>query len=243
MWLLHRPADECHSMMFSKTDHAYESLRRQILDGHFKPGDRLRLSQIAQSLDLSELPVREALRLLQRDGLVVIHLHRGAEVAKLSFQDAWDIEEVRLHLEAQACLSAAPLHDAASCARMRSVLIQMKESREQPIALARLNRNFHTELMSLAPNAFLRGHVQELWDRAWQLSSASFFTFMPRRMDRLPVEGAAIIDCIEARDWSRLESFLSERIADVTAGWREAMAAYEERTLPDQPPAKIVAGG
>ena len=39
-------------MMFSKTDHAYETLRRQILDGYFKPGDRLRLSHIAQSLDL-----------------------------------------------------------------------------------------------------------------------------------------------------------------------------------------------
>jgi DNA-binding GntR family transcriptional regulator len=230
-------------MMFSKTDHAYETLRRQILDGHFKPGDRLRLSHIAHSLDLSELPVREALRLLQRDGLVVIHLHRGAEVAKLSFQDAWDIEQVRLQLEAQACLSAAPLHDAASCGRMRSLLIQMKDAREMPVALARLNRNFHTELMSLAPNAFLRGHVQELWDRAWQLSSASFFTFMPRRMDRLPVEGAMIIDCIEARDWSRLESFLSERIADVTAAWREAMAAYEGRALADHPPAEVVAGG
>jgi hypothetical protein len=62
-------------------------------------------------------------------------------------------------------------------------------------------------------------------------------------MDRLPVEGALIIDCIEARDWSRLESFLSERIADVTAAWREAMAAYEGRALADHPPAEVVAGG
>ena len=126
---------------------------------------------------------------------------------------------------------------------MRSLLIQMKDAREMPVALARLNRNFHTELMSLTPNAFLRGHVQELWDRAWQLSSASFFTFMPRRMDRLPIEGAVIIECIEARDWNRLESFLSERIGDVTAAWREAMAAYEERALADHPRAEMVAGG
>src|SRR5579871_3599179 len=138
-------------MMFSKTDHAYEVLRRQILDGHFQPGDRLRLSHIAQSLDLSELPVREALRLLQRDGLVVIHLHRGAEVARLSFRDAWEIEEVRLQLEAQACLSAAPFHDRESCARLRAILLRMTDARDNPVAVARLNRNFHTELMSLAP--------------------------------------------------------------------------------------------
>jgi DNA-binding GntR family transcriptional regulator len=230
-------------MMFSKTDHAYEVLRQQVLDGRLRPGDRLRLSHIAQALGLSELPVREALRLLQRDGLVVIHLHRGAEVAKLSFEDAWEIEEVRLQLEAQACMSAAPLHDVESCARLRLILLQMSDARDRPVAIARLNRNFHTELMSLAPNGFLRGHVQELWDRAWQLSSTSFFEFMPRRIDRLPIEGGVIVDCIEAMDWPQLELFLRSRIADVTAAWREAAAAYVKRTLGEAEEAQSVGGG
>lgn len=218
-------------LMFSKTDHTYDVLRRQILDGHLRPGDRLRLSHIAQALDLSEMPVREALRLLQRDGLVVMHLHRGAEVAQLSFQNAWDIEEVRLRLEAQACLSAAPFHDAASSRRLRDILAAMDQVCDQPTPLARLNRNFHTELMSTAPNAFLRRHVQELWDRAWQLSSASFFEFMPRRMACLPVEGRTIVTCLEARDWTGLEAFLDSRIEDVTAAWQEAAVAYEQRAL------------
>jgi DNA-binding GntR family transcriptional regulator len=219
--------------MFSKTDHAYEILRRQILDGDLRPGDRLRLSHIAQALDLSEMPVREALRLLQRDGLVVMQLHRGAEVAQLSFQNAWNIEEVRLQLEARACLSAAPFHDAASCQRLHTICAEMEHAQGQPTPLARLNRNFHTELMAPAPNAFLREHVQELWDRAWQLSSASFFEFMPRRMRRLPVEGRVIVDCVEGHDWQRLETFLNNRIADVTEAWKEAAAAYEQRALTD----------
>jgi DNA-binding GntR family transcriptional regulator len=219
--------------MFSKTDHAYDVLRRQILDGHLRPGDRLRLSRIAQALDLSEMPVREALRLLQRDGLVVMHLHRGAEVAQLSFQNAWEIEDVRLQLEARACLSAAPFHDEPSCDRLRRILAEMGEVHDQPTPLARLNRNFHTELMSYAPNAFLREHVQELWDRAWQLSSASFFEFMPRRMGRLPVEGRMIVDLIESRDWIGLKGFLEARIEDVTAAWQEAARAYAQRASLD----------
>lgn len=223
--------DDDASLMFSKTDHAYDVLRRQILDGHLRPGDRLRLSHIAQALDLSEMPVREALRLLQRDGLVVMHLHRGAEVAQLSFQNAWDIEDVRLQLEARACLSAAPFHDTVSCARLREVLAAMETVHDQPTPLARLNRNFHTELMAIAPNAFLREHVQELWDRVWQLSSASFFEFMPRRMGRLPIEGRTIVDHIEGRDWTGLRSFLQNRIEDVTRAWTEAAVAYDKRAL------------
>ncbi|MCW6509280.1 GntR family transcriptional regulator [Lichenifustis flavocetrariae] len=217
--------------MFSKTDHAYESLRRNILDGHLQPGQRLRLSHLAKELDLSEMPIREALRLLQRDGLVVMHLHRGAEVAQLSFQHSWNIEEVRLHLEARACLSAAPFHDDASCGRMEHFLSEMKKEIERPVVLARINRNFHTELMSLAPNAFLREHVQELWDRAWQLSSASFFEFMPHRMSRLPIEGSEILACVRSRNLARLDMVLQARIADLTEAWPAAAAAYERRAL------------
>src|SRR5918911_288126 len=69
---------------FSKAGFAYDPLRRRILDGGYRPGDRLRLTQIARELSLSEMPVREALRLLQKDGLVVMELHRGAHVAELS---------------------------------------------------------------------------------------------------------------------------------------------------------------
>jgi DNA-binding GntR family transcriptional regulator len=215
--------------MFSKTDYAYDILRRTILDGTLKPGERLRLSHIAKELDLSEMPVREALRLLQRDGLVALHLHRGAEVARLSFQHAWDIEEVRLQLEARACLSAAPFHDATSYARLRSLLAEMDAVPDQPVPLARINRNFHTELMSRAPNTFLREHVQELWDRAWQFSSASFFDFMPRRMAQLPIEGRIIVDCIRACDLERIDAFLQTRIRDVTEAWHEAAEAYARR--------------
>jgi DNA-binding GntR family transcriptional regulator len=164
-----------------------------------------------------------------------MHLHRGAEVAQLSFQNAWDIEDVRLQLEARACLSAGPFHDQSSCGRLRSVLADMDTAQDQPTPLARLNRNFHTELMAFAPNAFLREHVQELWDRVWQLSSASFFEFMPRRMGRLAAEGRTIVDHIESQDWRGLEAFLKTRIEDVTAAWQEAAVAYEKRALAETP--------
>src|SRR5258708_17293323 len=107
---------------FSKAGSAYDALRRQILDGGYRPGDRLRLTRIAQELALSEMPVREALRLLQKDGLVVMELHRGAHVAALSLERACEIVEVRTALEGVAGLAALPHHDRLSVARLRPLL-------------------------------------------------------------------------------------------------------------------------
>lgn len=214
--------------MFSKTDHAYETLRRRILDGTLKPGERLRLSHIASELGLSEMPVREALRLLHKDGLVLLNLHRSAEVARLSFQTAWEIEEVRLRLEAFACAAAAPFHDLESIKSLRWLIDELKLDLERPVATARGNRAFHTRLMSRAPNAFLRAHIEELWDRTWQYSSASFFDFMPDRTPVLPVENHRIVDLVEARDQPRLEAYLAERLDNIRLAWSQAVRLAQQ---------------
>ena len=65
----------------TKSEWVYEQLRRRILAGTYKPDDRLRLTELAREFNMSEMPVREALRMLQRDGLIEMHSHRGASVA------------------------------------------------------------------------------------------------------------------------------------------------------------------
>lgn len=222
--------------MFSKTEHAYETLRKQILEGVYRPGDPLRLTKIARELSLSEMPVREALRLLQKDGLVVMSLHRSAEVAELSFQRAWEIEEVRLQLELLACGMALAEHDANSIERMRALIAELEQDLDRPVLVARRNRAFHTELMAKAPNAFLREHIQELWDRTWQYSSASFFDFMPERKHELPRENRRIVDLIEARDQKGLEQALEARLDNIKTAWRKAvMSARDLATRAGQP--------
>ncbi|MCX5569888.1 MULTISPECIES: GntR family transcriptional regulator [Kaistia] len=219
-------------MNFSKTQHAYEMIRRQILDGVFRPGDPLRLTHIARELNLSEMPVREALRLLQKDGLVIMNLHRSAEVARLSFRTAWEIEEVRLHLEITACVMAVPEHDAESIRQLRALIEELEKDLDHPVTVARRNRAFHTAVMARTPNAFLREHVEELWDRAWQSSSASFFDLMPERKRLLPVENRRMVDLIEARDSAGLERLLVDRLSAIKVAWARALMsarASEER--------------
>ena len=64
----------------TKTDWVYNRLRAEILGGSLKPDDRLRLTALARRFEISEMPVREALRMLQRDGLISFESHRGATV-------------------------------------------------------------------------------------------------------------------------------------------------------------------
>ena len=102
-----------------KAGAVYETLKRRILDGVHPPGDWLRLSQLARDFSLSEMPVREALRLLQKDELVVLHRYRGAQVAQLSMARGYEIVETRLLLEKAAALAAVPSTRVRRNARWR----------------------------------------------------------------------------------------------------------------------------
>jgi DNA-binding GntR family transcriptional regulator len=208
---------------FSKAGFAYETLRRQILDGTLRAGERLRLTHLAQQLELSEMPVREALRLLQKDGLVQMELHRGAQVAALSLDRAYEIIEVRTALECLAALSALPRHDRHSVARLERLLAGLAASLDDTLGFAIKNRALLAALYERTPNEFLRQHIQDLWDQVWRFSSTLVFDFMPERLAATVTENRAILEAVGARDGRLLRRLLERRRRDILAGWRRAI--------------------
>lgn len=206
--------------VFSKASYAYETMRRKILEGTYQPGERLRLAQLARELSLSEMPVREALRLLQREGLVVIHLHRGAEVAKLSFQHGLDVTEARMTLERVAALGAMPYHDAVSLAELDRLLAQMERAVARPVKFALKNRGFCTALFAPCPNAFIRQLIEELWDQVWQATSTSVFDVLPHRVRETLEESRTIVTHLRNGAAGQLEAALDDRMQNTLAAWR-----------------------
>lgn len=87
--------------------YAYSSIRLWIVEGRLRPGERLIEQRIAEDLRLSRTPVREAVRMLAADGLVVTERNRGAVVRELGRQDVLDLYELRARLEAYASELAA----------------------------------------------------------------------------------------------------------------------------------------
>ncbi|NDL66751.1 GntR family transcriptional regulator [Anaerotalea alkaliphila] len=83
-------------------DVVFNSLREAILKGEFQPGERLMEKQLAEKMGVSRTPIREAIRKLELEGLVVMIPRKGAEVAQITEKDLKDVLEVRATLEALA---------------------------------------------------------------------------------------------------------------------------------------------
>ena len=208
---------------FSKTNHAYTILRSQILDGVYLPGDWLRMSRIAASLKLSEMPVREALRLLEKDGLVVMHLHRGAQVAALSFERALEITEVRMHLEYWAALESAPHHTPQSLDAAEAALKRMEIAVDDPVVFAIRNREFATAIYAKCPNNFMREHIQHLWDLGWQYSSTSVFNVMRHRIEDSLVENRHTLALLRDGQPDALLAVFDARLMKSSDAWKAAI--------------------
>jgi DNA-binding GntR family transcriptional regulator len=128
-------------------------IRRLILDGTLKQGERLIEDRLAEQLGVSRNPVREALRVLEAEGFVDTAVRRGCLVATLSAEQAADLFEVRLAMEPLGARLAARAagRDPGACgdyiARMKEILAQAQTEPQQH-ALDTLS-DLHTELHSL----------------------------------------------------------------------------------------------
>ena len=109
----------------SLVDLAADALRDRILSGALKPGERLLEEQLAAELGISRPPLREALRLIQSEGLVQSLPRRGMIVAPLDEKDAWEIATLRSALERAAIELALPIRQPEQLTECRRALSAM----------------------------------------------------------------------------------------------------------------------
>jgi DNA-binding GntR family transcriptional regulator len=108
-----------------------------IVDGQFKPGEKLREADLARSFSVSRASVREALRLVEGEGLVTILPQRGAQVTELSAQEVQDVFEIRANLMGLAFARLAASASPEAHARLGDLLKNLKAAREDSDAYAR----------------------------------------------------------------------------------------------------------
>jgi DNA-binding GntR family transcriptional regulator len=183
----------------TKSRYAYERLREQIVAGDLPPGERLRLRALAESLGLSEMPVREALRMLSRDGLVAFADHRGATVTEIPLEDVRATISARMWLEVLAVREAVPLHDPASLAVVHEALADGRAAAEGA-AFSTANRRLHAAIEAPAP-AVLREMIAEAWDRAWLARrGASLFLLLPEQIAVAHAEHEVLVAAVAEGD-------------------------------------------
>jgi DNA-binding GntR family transcriptional regulator len=151
----------------SLPDQTYTTLCERIVNGELRPGQRIVERELAENLGVSRVPVREALRRLQAEGLVLVVPRQGALVSPFTPADVDDLFDVRESLEELAARRAAGRADPQALDRMRAVLADAHSAQRRGDApeFARLNAAFHDEIVEASGNALLQAMMKPLVNR------------------------------------------------------------------------------
>lgn len=148
----------------SASDIVLKFLRDSIIDGTLDEGEPIRQDEVARMFKVSKIPVREALKRLEAEGLVAFHRNRGAVVTSLSEPEIVQIFEVRAILESNATRLAVPRLSEESLARAEEYCEAF--ARETDVARwAELNWSFHSRLYEDAQRPYLLRMIRSVNDR------------------------------------------------------------------------------
>lgn len=153
-----------------------EELRRWIHSGRLQPGQKVLQEDVASSLGTSVIPVREALKTLQSEGMLVHHPNRGFFVTKLDRDELVELCLIRSALESLAVEKALAVIDDNVIAQMGGLITAMEDAdRDEEIEeLIRLDRAFHFTLFSASRSPQLLRLIEIAWDQSDAYRSAFF---------------------------------------------------------------------
>jgi DNA-binding GntR family transcriptional regulator len=140
-----------------------DELRRAILHGAYPPGTRLRQEELANQYGASRVPVREALRILESDGLVTTVANAGAWIARLSLDECVELYQVRERIEPLLLRYSLPQLDSAQIDRLAELAEEMQRTDDVETFLE-LDRRFHLGSYAGAGTTFLGPTVERLWN-------------------------------------------------------------------------------
>lgn len=146
-------------------DRAYREIQSAIFARKFTPGAPLSVPKLAQQLNISRSPVREAVQRLVHDGLAVSIAHQGAVVAHVSLEDLQQLYEVREMLEALAARRATERLDQIAQKDLQSIVEQHRKVLDRKEGVAthiELDMQFHKRIRELADNRYLAEFLDNL---------------------------------------------------------------------------------
>ncbi|WP_232295718.1 GntR family transcriptional regulator [Pseudorhodobacter aquimaris] len=194
----------------SQGQDAYQRLISEIRSGALGPGDRLTETDLAERLGISRTPVREAIRALEADGLVV-HVPRvGASIRRLTYSEVTELYEMRAVLEGTAARLAARTASDVELAELQMISDEMALTPAEAPRLYALNRQFHATLLDAARNRFLLEAVAGLEKTLLILGPTTMED--AGRVRQAQAEHEAILNALNARDGDRAETLMRAHI-------------------------------
>jgi DNA-binding GntR family transcriptional regulator len=189
-------------------EHAYRAIRNAIQEGRLEAGQRVLELELCARLKVSRTPIREALRRLQSDGMLVHAPGGGLSVAQHDLRAVAELYDLRERLEGTAAALSARFADETEIRMLQAIVDMERQLPDDPKVHARENIIFHEHIYRAAHNRFLLKSLQDLHDSVVLLGRTTFAA--PGRIAEALGEHQAIVAAIARRDEAEAEA-LSRR--------------------------------
>ena len=209
-----------------------DRIRDLIVSGQLKPGDRLRQDELATTFGVSTMPIREALRQLQAEGLVTFQPRRGAAVASLSVSDYEEIYRIREALEILACGWAAEDFDRIPIDDLRTILEEIEKAEAHPEDVyprLQLVREFFFTVFEASEKEHVLRMLSSLWDLSQQYRR--YFSSIPEIVPQRLGNYRRVLRACEAKDPDELVEAI-RTIHDLGRSTRVELVREQERRSP-----------
>ena len=193
---------------------AAEAIRGAILDGRLGAGVRLKEGQLANDLGFSRTPVREALLILNAEGLIELTPNRGARVRTFAIEEIEDLYEMRALLEGFAARKAALRISPVRLKMLKASCVRFEKLRvvEDPIGLVKENLFFHNTVLETAGSHRLSSMVKKVIELP--LVYRSFIWYSPDQRLISEHYHKQLVHALETKDAERAELIMTEHVLE-----------------------------
>ena len=191
----------------------YEELKRQILVGEIAPGTRMMEVELADVMGVSRTPVREAIRKLEKEGLVSIEPRKGAYASNVSIKDMVDVLEVRQGLEGMAAAMASGKITESQKKELLSIIEKYKAAVEAANVeeIIRYDEEFHSMIIAISGNKTLMQVFSTVQELALRFRYIYYDDF--NRYESMPKEHQHIEEAIITGDAEKAQVAAEEHVS------------------------------
>lgn len=200
-------------------------LREAILKREFQPGERLVQEELAEAMGVSRMPIREALRQLEKEGLVTLEAHKGAIVTPVTPEDIEEIYFLRSVLEGEAIERSLPHLTKQDIDALRQLALEMEKAVANEDAERFIEKNGEFHRLMRKGCSWRRVHM--ILEMLWHGFPPHTPGILPGQMERSLAEHKEMLDLIEQKDADRLKQVIRTHILRTGEAFKEHLDKME----------------
>jgi len=194
----------------SKNEIVYQLLRKALVNGDYKPGERLVIDQLAVELGISQIPIREAIRQLEADGFVTIEPYAGATVSDLNANFIYEVFALLENIEVICSRTACRCMTDAELQNLSDFIHKMDASVDQPDQWSQENKELHLMICDYARAALTKKMMQKVLDHWDRLRLHYLKDVFGHRIQAAQEEHKQMLEAFRARDADAVERIVRQ---------------------------------